>query len=80
MGVRHIGRILTYIRLSVDAMTNTAKIEPFRGETPQSDLHERDPADAFHLVVPSLPGGHYAAHQEPDLYTSDVRRFFAGLR
>jgi epoxide hydrolase len=49
---------------------------------PLSDprAYERDPADAFHLVVPSLPGGHYAAHQEPDLYTSDVRRFFAGLR
>jgi epoxide hydrolase len=25
-------------------------------------------------------GGHYAAHEAPDLLTADIRQFFAGLR
>jgi hypothetical protein len=26
------------------------------------------------------PGGHYAAHLEPEVLADDIRRFYAGLR
>ena len=26
------------------------------------------------------PGGHYAAHMEPEVLADDIRRFYAGLR
>jgi hypothetical protein len=44
-----------------------------------------DPADAFHLIINIVQwteydtGGHYAAHQVPELLVEDMRKFFRSV-
>ncbi len=41
---------------------------------------ERDHKNIVQWTVHSEPGGHYAAHQEPQVLADDIRGFYAGLR
>ncbi|OKI41212.1 epoxide hydrolase family protein [Micromonospora sp. CB01531] len=41
---------------------------------------ERDHKNIIQWHTYDAPGGHYAAHLEPDLMTNDLRGFFRGLR
>ncbi|WP_218003228.1 epoxide hydrolase N-terminal domain-containing protein [Nocardia concava] len=70
----------------------TSFVEFLAASGPLTDprAHGGDPADAFHLVIPSLPGfvfssqhaegGHFPAFEVPDLFADDIRAFFRQLR
>jgi len=41
---------------------------------------ERDHRNLVQWTMHPEPGGHYAAHQEPDVLADDIRGFYAGRR
>jgi epoxide hydrolase len=41
---------------------------------------ERDHKNLVQWNMHPEPGGHYAAHLEPEVLADDIRRFYAGLR
>ena len=40
---------------------------------------ERDHKNITQWTMHQEPGGHYAAHQEPEVLADDIRNFYAGL-
>ncbi len=56
-------------------------VASFEGDMrPFRTFAERDHADIRQWNLYKEPGGHYAAHMEPEVMTRDIRGFFRGLR